>query len=257
MPKELTVYSEPNSGLTERVIYCAGNAKASTIATGLRNTSIRQIAMARKAGYTVCLMTAASLNDIIAALQKNPDYILCSGALDLQKVKTILLSDHSGKFTPVLSPIDWDALPADCVLNYDSAVPRSTGTALRVMSYNILAQCFDEQRLASMRVTDIARTIGDFAPDIAGLQELDLHWYANLDTGVLKSLKFIHAGITPYPPSIALLYNSQRFRVVENGFVPFTDKWIRAMIWAVLEDLGDGRRFIIANTHWDLTVPKR
>ncbi len=248
LPDNIKIYSSMEA-INELFFYKAMLEKAQLLSASLLRTSLGQVENAQQKGYKVCLMTAKNIDDVVSALLEKPDYILCDPKLDIARIKKILSEDRSATVKPLYSGVDLNN-PKGCVLNYQTAVSRSNGTLLRVMSFNILAQIFGERRLALFRTDKVVEVIKNFDPDVAGLQEVDLHWYARLDTGVLKPLKLVYPPVYPYPPAIAIVYNSERFRLIDNGFFPFTDQWQKALNWVLLEDISNGKRFIFTNTHW-------
>jgi len=141
------------------------------------------------------------------------------------------------------------------VTNYPADLQREKGTALRVLSYNILAQCWNrDMRKAGERSADVIEIIRNIAPDVAGLQELDPIWYTLLD-GKIEPWKFAR---NPYNTNMcAVIYDSRRFRQIDGGVMKYTDLRIRCLRWTLLEEIKTQRKLIITNTHWDLTVPKR
>lgn len=145
--------------------------------------------------------------------------------------------------------------PADTVTNYPGNLQRAKNTDLRVLSYNILAQCWNRHmRHAEERAADVIEIIRNTAPDTAGLQELDPIWYKLLD-GKIEPWKFAR---DPYDSNMcAVIYDSRRFRQIDGGVMKYTDLRIRCLRWTLLEEIKTQRKLLITNTHWDLTVPKR
>ena len=143
----------------------------------------------------------------------------------------------------------------DTVTNYPGNLQRAKNTDLRVLSYNILAQCWNRHmRHAEERAADVIEIIRNTAPDTAGLQELDPIWYKLLD-GKIEPWKFAR---DPYDSNMcAVIYDSRRFRQIDGGVMKYTDLRIRCLRWTLLEEIKTQRKLLITNTHWDLTVPKR
>ena len=143
----------------------------------------------------------------------------------------------------------------DTVTNYPGNLQREKAADLRVLSYNILAQCWNRNmRKAEERSVDVIEIIRNIAPDIAGLQELDPIWYKLLD-GKIEPWKFAR---DPYDSNMcAVIYDSRRFRQIDGGVMKYTDLRIRCLRWTLLEEIKTQRKLLITNTHWDLTVPKR
>ena len=141
------------------------------------------------------------------------------------------------------------------VTNYPENLQRENGADLRVLSYNILAQCWNREMCkAGERSADVIAIIRNIAPDVAGLQELDPIWYTLLD-GRIEPWKFAR---DPYDSNMcAVIYDSRRFRQIDGGEMKYTDLRIRCLRWTLLEEIKTQRKLLITNTHWDLTVPKR
>ena len=92
------------------------------------------------------------------------------------------------------------------------------------------------------------------APDFAGLQELDSVWYVELEK-LIKPYRFAR---NPYKECMcAVIYDSTKYKQVDGGVLPFTNKTIRCLRYTLLEDLKSGKKILVTNTHWDLTVEKR
>lgn len=144
---------------------------------------------------------------------------------------------------------------AEIVYNYPDKLKRSSGTELRVLSYNILARRWGRaMRKVEERAPEITEIIRTIAPDVGGLQELDPIWYQLLESRI-KPWKF--AGKPGRSTMCAVIYNSNKFRQLDGGLMPFTDSMIRCLRWALLQEIASGRKLLVTNTHWDLTVPKR
>ena len=143
----------------------------------------------------------------------------------------------------------------ETITNYPGNLQREKATGLRVLSYNILAQCWNrDMRNAQERSEDVIAIIRNVAPDAAGLQELDPIWYKLLD-GKIDPWKFAR---DPYDSNMcAVIYDSRRFRQIDGGEMKYTDLRIRCLRWTLLEEIKTQRKLMITNTHWDLTVPKR
>lgn len=144
-------------------------------------------------------------------------------------------------------------LPAqtpEAEFNYPAAARRVPGTALRVMSYNILADRFNRKmRPASERAPEVSEIIKTLSPDIAGLQEADEPWYPVLAERIAP-YKF---AVDPYDTTLcAVIYDSRRFRQTGGGNFAFVTEELRCLRYTVLEELKTKKRLIVTNTHWSL-----
>ncbi len=219
-------------------------------------TSVQQVKAARAKGYKVCIGPLRNINEVVIAIQTAPDYILLDKSLDTAKMRAVIRA-HGKPERNDREPIDL-SVKGDYVLNYASTANRSDGTRLRILTYNILATSWNHKPQLAPRAPAVAEAIRHFKPDLIGLQEAEGRWYAALGKDIAPYRFVRQKDPKKQPnPSCALLYDAVRFRLVEHGILPFTDKWIRCLQWALLEDVKTQARFIFTNTHWDLTVPTR
>ncbi len=221
-------------------------------------TSALQIKVAQKKGYKVCLGPLKNLRDVVTALQVAPDYILLDKSLDKEKLRaTILAQEKLEKNT--FEPIDLAKTnTGDFVLNYSSAGTRAEGARLRILSYNLLASTWAFKPELTWRAPMVAKAIRHFKPDLIGVQEAERTWYDALEKRIAP-YQFARQKDPSQQgnPSCNIIFNAERFRQLDGGILPFTDRWIRCLHWVLVEDIKTGERFVFANTHWDLTVPKR
>ncbi len=132
------------------------------------------------------------------------------------------------------------------------------GSDIRVMSYNILSEEWaEEAKVLDGRDTATVATLMYFAPDVVGLQEVSANWYRRLDNLFGDTYKIVdrvnNKNQTNYSP---LAYNTEKVKVIEHGVKEYTkgnSTKLRLMSWALFEKLDGGKRFIVINTHWDLS----
>ncbi len=248
-----------NLPLNELYLAQAETNKNKTVLAPLRNgfySSIGQIRAAQAKGYTVCLGPAITANDVVIGLQSNPDMILLPKTISIQKLRDVLVNHHPIAF----EIIDLnDPKTAKDVCNYDRAATRAKGTTLRVLSYNILADYWNEKRQIEPRAANVAATIHHLKPDVIGLQEAQKEWYLALENQIAPYRFATQKNPTDQKvnPSCNLLYHAERFRQLDGGIEPYLDRWIRCLHWALLEEKSTGKKLILTNTHWSLTELQR
>lgn len=148
---------------------------------------------------------------------------------------------------------------AEAVFNYPDALERVPGSNLRVVSYNILAKKWEHQkgaRKAEDRAPDVVKIIHQLQPDFAGLQELDPIWY-KLIADRIAPWKFAEK---PYDKNMcAVIYDSRKYRQLDGDIFPYVTKnrAIRCLRWGLFEDIKNGKKFVITNTHWELKPVRR
>ncbi len=256
---EIDAFSPQNRNQPLNEIYLAqvpDGCKTLSVARG-NLTSVQQVKTAREKGYKICIGPLKNTDQVAVALQLSPDYILLAKDLDKAKLRKAILAQKKPDKN-FREPIDISK-PGDYVLNYSSAAQRTDGTRLRVISFNILAQYWNHQPQIAPRAGAVIDAIHHFKPDLIGLQEAQKEWYEALENRIAP-YQFVRQKVPADQkenPSCNILFNAERFRQIDGGILPFTDRWIRCLHWVLLEDRRTSERFIFTNTHWDLSVPKR
>ncbi len=133
------------------------------------------------------------------------------------------------------------------------------GADIRVMSYNILSEEWaEEAKVLDGRDTASVATIMYFAPDVVGLQEVSANWYKRIDNLFGDKYKIVDRQNTKKQTNYSpLAYNTEKVKVIEHGVKEYSvgnSTKLRLMSWALFEKLDSGKRFIVINTHWDLTT---
>lgn len=142
---------------------------------------------------------------------------------------------------------------------YDPAL--APGANLRIMSFNILSEEWNDQTPVDGRKDTVAQTILQFAPDVVGLQEVSDNWYA-----VLPAL--ISADYTMVCPQNALgqtnytgmAFNKKKVKLLDSGthiFAAGNSTKMRLVTWGHYERLDNLQRFVVMNTHWDISQTHR
>lgn len=255
-----TVYDASSRALNETVIANARKKKAQIVVASVRQSARYQKERAAATGLKVCYGGVDTIQEVMIALLMESDHILVNKALDMEKVKALLLEDHKEKVIPYDREIDLTN-PGEALFNRESVAERTPGSNLRILSFNILATVWNHRPQVPPRAGEIIKFIREISPDAIGLQEVDEKWMKALKNS-LSPYKFV--SVKTVSPKITvmgnLLYNSAKYREITGGHLPYfsrKDPQIWCFYWVMLEELTTGKRFIIANTHWALTIPLR
>ena len=135
---------------------------------------------------------------------------------------------------------------------FSDSTALADGADLRVMSFNILCELFNELAVIEGRQIPVIAPIFTYKPDILGMQEVSDAWYPELEAlfGDLYAFadskdKNGDANFTP------LVYNTQTLTLLEHGVepLPVVGNGHRTMSWGYFERKSDGVRFVAINTH--------
>ena len=151
--------------------------------------------------------------------------------------------------------------------NKENADVRAEGTTARIMSFNVLADDWNNKpAVTDERANQGFNTIERYQPDVVGLQEFDDAWYSKAKT-LLDGYKVINAdnnkpfGATNYS---TLAYNTSKVKVIEYSqealFTNDTPNVCRNVTIGVFEFIAGeniGKQFMVSSTHWDLTETNR
>ena len=171
----------------------------------------------------------------------------------------------SGKYSDTLKiPSTLDLSQAGKVVLDGGEDPTlAEGADLRIMSFNILAEKWDEKAKQTMpgREKHVAAILMSYMPDVVGLQETTDLWYSLLGPAVEGIYKFASyttpGGKTNYS---TLMYNINTTEFIEGGTTVFTIKNsenMRNLTWGRFRRISDGKEYIVTCTHWDITDEKR
>lgn len=126
---------------------------------------------------------------------------------------------------------------------------------LRILSFNILSQEWNDCLPTETRDTEIMATILTLSPDVAGIQEVSTKWYSVLEQGIGSTYAFVGKEVPGGSDNYtALIYNRERVELIESGMVKYSVGNLpraRVFNWGLFESKATGRRFIAANTHYD------
>lgn len=133
---------------------------------------------------------------------------------------------------------------------------RAEGTDIRVMSFNLLAELWNDKPPIEGRDTAAMAVVRAFAPDVLGIQEVSDGWHTHLapllSDGYAMTDRNIPDGRTNYS---TLVYNTKTLKLLEHGVNVYSqgnDPKLRCATWAQFEVIATGKKFIALSTHWDL-----
>ena len=142
--------------------------------------------------------------------------------------------------------------------HFTEAVERTEGSDLRIMSFNVLCELWDAKaKDVESRMTIVMATLLAYSPEVVGLQEMSDKCYQSLTPLFEGNYAFVDTkterGLTNFSP---LAYNVDKVTLLEHGVQTLAsgnNPKLRVISWGYFERKSDGARFIVANTHWDLT----
>ena len=159
---------------------------------------------------------------------------------------------------------NYDNSASGTIVLKDSYDPTLTeGADLRIMSFNILAELWDDQAKATMpgRDKNTVALILSYMPDVIGLQETTALWYSLLEPqldGIYKFASYtVPTGKVNYS---TLMYNIHTTELIECKTTLYTVRNsdnMRHLTWARFRRKSDGAEYIVTCTHWDITDEKR
>ena len=162
-------------------------------------------------------------------------------------------------FSLICAAVSLSVSGAEAVLNYPDAVGKTPGSNLRVMTQNILiANAPEGPWPMKDRAARMIEAINKLQPDFAGFQEVDPIWFSLL-ADKIAPWKFAR---NPYDENMcAIIYDSRKYRQIDGGVFALTknkaELKIRCLRWTLLENIQNGKKFIITNTHWFVDTPRR
>ena len=136
--------------------------------------------------------------------------------------------------------------------SFSESTALAEGADLRVMSFNILCELFNELAVIEGRQIPVIAPIFTYMPDILGMQEVSDAWYPELEALFGDLYAFADSkdknGDTNVSP---LAYNTQTLTLLEHGVepLPVVGNGQRTMSWGYFERKSDGVRFVAINTH--------
>ena len=132
-------------------------------------------------------------------------------------------------------------------------VPLTKNADIRIMSYNVLAELWNDQLPIEGRDVIVGDTINILNPDVIGLQELSENWYRALTPLIESSYVFVNQTIPSGESNFTgLAYNREKVKLIHDSCDAFFsgESNLRLMNWGLFEKLDSGKRFILLSTHW-------
>ena len=127
------------------------------------------------------------------------------------------------------------------------------GADIRIMSYNVLAELWNDQLPIEGRDVIVGDAINILSPDVIGLQELSENWYKALTPLIESSYVFVNQTISTGESNFTgLAYNREKVKLIRDSCESFYhgESNLRLMNWGLFEKLDSGKRFIVMSTHW-------
>ncbi len=134
------------------------------------------------------------------------------------------------------------------------------GANLRIMSYNILSEEWNDKLPLTNRDNYVAATILHYSPDVVGLQELSVKWYNALPSLISSEYTMVNMKNSKNEWNYSgMAYNKHKVKLIESGTDIFTgtSTRIRLVNWGYYEKLDTKERFFVMNTHWSTNQTSR
>ena len=148
----------------------------------------------------------------------------------------------------------------------ENAEVRAEGTMARIMSYNVLADDYNNRPpVDDERANQAFNTIERYQPDVVGLQEYDDEWYAQGDK-LLDGYTVVNrqnnkiSGTTNYS---TLAYNAKTVKLIDYEQIrlnPSDNNNCRNITRGLFEFISGaniGKQFVVTSNHWNLTESER
>ena len=122
---------------------------------------------------------------------------------------------------------------------------------IRIMSSNIWGEYFKNP--ACEREEKLLQVFKRYDPRILGLQEATSGWYSSETFKALaEDYGFVSTNTYGVDNFVPLLYLKKRFHLLSKGYEPLLDTKdkTKGISWAALEDVTDGKRLCVCNTHF-------
>ena len=136
------------------------------------------------------------------------------------------------------------------------------GADIRIMSFNVLCELYNEKPSISGRDMAVAATIINYLPDVVGLQEMSPNWHTALEKALedspyrtiekkntLESKPHQNINFSP------IIYNSDTLDCLDSGIEEYSvasKPFAYVMTWGYFEQKVSGEKFVVINTHLDL-----
>ena len=192
------------------------------------------------------------------ALKTDGKKILLVGASDFgttQAVDYFVQNYVENEYSAVLQ------MPADVNYGYVGLtgaehVELTEGADIRIMSYNILTELWNDKLPVEGRDEIVAATLLTYMPHVIGLQEVSAKWYERLVPMVKEHYTFVNEKTAEGKVNYSgMAYNPSKVKLITSGCELFSQGNsgnMRLMNWAVFETVSGGERFALINTHLDI-----
>jgi len=128
------------------------------------------------------------------------------------------------------------------------------GANLRIMSYNILSEEWNDKTPITDRQYYIAATILYYSPDVIGLQEVSTKWYGALPDLISSDYTMVCTKTSKGEYNYTgMAYNKNKVKLLESGtdiFDAGNSTRLRLVTWGYYEKLDTHEKFFVMNTHW-------
>ena len=143
--------------------------------------------------------------------------------------------------------------------DFKNSAELAEGADIRVFSFNVLFNTEVKDPTPAERSVALGAILDYFAPEVVGLQEINADWYKVLDNLLANGLykitdKKTENGKTNYT---TIIYNTEKVKLLDHGVKTYakgSNAQIRVASWAYFECLDDGKKFVVVNTHWDIST---
>lgn len=140
----------------------------------------------------------------------------------------------------------------------EEILPLTEGADIRIMSYNILAEMWNDKLPIPGRDTVVADTMLSWLPDVIGLQEVSENWYKALAPMVGDTYAFVNEQNDKGEQNYSgMAYHTGKVKLIADGCERFSQgnsSKLRLMNWGLFERIDGGERFIVISTHWDINT---
>lgn len=144
----------------------------------------------------------------------------------------------------------------------ENAHVRAEGANVRIMSYNVLADDWNNKpAVTDERANQAFNTIERYKPDVVGLQEFDDAWYTKAKT-LFDGYTIVNADSNKIGSNTnysTLAYNHEVLSLIEYTQVKLTSsndnpkcRNLTTGVFEYIQGENLGKKIIVSSTHWDL-----
>ncbi len=140
---------------------------------------------------------------------------------------------------------------------------RADGANLRIMSFNLLADDWNNKPAIPGRDEKVFDAIKRYSPDVVGVQECNAVWYYLFEKNFTE-YAFVNSGSNKVGSNVnysTLLYNTDKVKLIEYGQSAYSNnsnnRFTLNMTWGLFEQKSNGKKYIAISTHWGLTAEIR